>query len=243
VAWSRRWVGWVPGPPASAVNASPPGVWAIGGYVVDYAWIVAFLTLVLRYYRTARIIAALIMVLDLVWLVRHALTGTLPVPFGNWTYWGLLDLALVLAMAAFHRDAPPAPRGPWLLALPANYLLVPVPLLALQVTGNGAWVPDFPGLCCILLSVGCLIHTPRIRSRQRGADSGTWSLTLALLAAVAAVFRLVSIGDYLHDPHLINVSLAELLILVVAVALVAPDAARAQAATSVPPPYPRATAA
>jgi hypothetical protein len=66
-----------------------------------------------------------------------------------------------------------------------------------------------------------------------------WSLTLTLLAAVAGAYRIASLGDYLHDPHLIYVSLVELLILLAAVALVAPDAARAQAPTPAPPPYPR----
>jgi hypothetical protein len=66
-----------------------------------------------------------------------------------------------------------------------------------------------------------------------------WSLTLALLAADAGAYRLFSVGDYLHNPHLISVSLAELLVLVVAAALVVPDAARAQAATPAPPPYPQ----
>ena len=66
-----------------------------------------------------------------------------------------------------------------------------------------------------------------------------WSLTLALLAADAGAYRIFSIADYLHDPHLINVGLAELLILVVAVALVVPDAARTQAATPAPPPHPQ----
>ena len=65
------------------------------------------------------------------------------------------------------------------------------------------------------------------------------SLTLMLLAAVAGAYRIVSLGDYLHDPHLITVSLAELLILAAAVALVAPDAARAQTtAASAPPAHP-----
>jgi hypothetical protein len=173
LAWIRHWVGWIPGP-AITVHASPPGIWVVGGYLIDYAWIVAFLTLVLGYYLTARITAALIM-----------------------------------------------------------------PLLALRVTGNAAWVPDFSGLCCILVAFACLTHTPWIRSRP---GSGVWSLTLALLAAVAAADRLVSLNDYLHDPHLINVSLAALLILVVAAALVTPDAARARTATA-PPPYPRAMAA
>ena len=64
-----------------------------------------------------------------------------------------------------------------------------------------------------------------------------------MLAAVAGAYRIVTLTDYLHDPHLINVSLAELLIVVAAVALVAPDAARAQTATPAPPPYPHAMAA
>ena len=141
-------------------------------------------------------------------------------------------------MAAFHRDAPPAARRPWLLALPAGYLLVAVPLLAVQATGNSEWLPDFPGLCCILVALACLAHAPRAWSRQ-AAGSGVWSLTLMLLAAVAGAYRIVSLGDYLHDPHLITVSLAELLILAAAVALVAPDAARAQTtAASAPPAHP-----
>ena len=197
------------------------------------------MALVLGHYRTARVIAALAIVPDLVWLLQAQFTGTMPVPFGPWAFWVLLNLAPVLAMAAFHRDAPPAARRPWLLALPAGYLLVAVPLLALQATGNSAWLPDFPGLCCLLVALACLAHAPRAWSR-RAAGSGVWSLTLTLLAAVAGAYRIVSLADYLHDPHLIQVSLAELLILVAAVALVAPDAARAQAATPAPPPYPHA---
>jgi hypothetical protein len=139
-------------------------------------------------------------------------------------------------MAAFHRDAPPTARRPWLLALPANYLLVVVPLLVLRATGNSAWLPDFPGLCCILVALACLAHAPRAWSRQ-AHGSGVWSLTLTLLAAVAGTYRIITLSDYLHDPHLIKVSLAELLILAAAAALVAPDAARAQAATPAPPPH------
>ena len=43
----------------------------------------------------------------------------------------------------------------------------------------------------------------------------------------------------MHDSHLIKVSLAELLILLAATALVAPDAARAQTAAPAPPLYPQ----
>jgi len=238
-AWSRRLFGWVPAPPARMVVATPggalpPAVW----YLVAYAWIVSFVLLALRYYRTAQVIAALAIVPDLVVVLQGQFTGRLPAPFvGPWAFWVLLNLAPVLAMTAFHYDAPPGPPWPWLLALPANYLLVVVPLLALKLTGNSAWVPDFSGLYCILVSLACLAHAPRAWSRRA---TGVWSLTLALLAANAGAYRIFSIAGYLHDPHLINVSLAELLILLIAVALVVPDAARAQTATPAPPPYPRA---
>ena len=237
---SRRLVGWLPAPPASLVTASPGGVWPTVFYVVNFAWIVIFVTLVLGRYRAARVLAALAIVPDLVALLQAQFTGLMPAPFGSWPWWVLFNLVPVLAMAAFHPGARPAARWPWLLALPAGYVLVYGPLLALQATGNSAWLPDFSGLCCILVALGCLAHTPWIRSRP---GSGVWSLTLAVLAAVAAAYRIVTLTGYLNDPHLINVSLAELLILLVAVALIAPDAARAQAATPAPPPYPHAMAA
>jgi hypothetical protein len=237
-AWSRHLLGWLPAPPASLVvltpNGLPPAVW----YLVAYAWIAAFVGLTLRYYRTAQVIAALAILPDLISLLQGQITGRLPAPYvGPWAFFVLLNLAPVLAMTAFHRDTPPSPRWPWLLALPANYLLVVVPLLALDLNGNSAWVPDFSGLYCILVSLACLVHVPRAWSRQAVA-SGVWSLALAVLAADAGAYRLFSIADYLHDPHLIDVGLGELLILLVAAGLLASDATRAQTATPVAP-YPQ----
>jgi hypothetical protein len=238
-SWSRHLFGWLPAPRANMAVSTPggvlpPAVW----YLVAYAWIVAFVLLVLRYYRTAQVIAALAIVPDLVWLLQGQFTDRLPTPsVGPWAFWVVLNLAPVLAMTAFHRDPAPTRHRWWLLALPANYLLVVVPLLALQMTGNAAWVPDFSGLYCILVSLACLVYAPIAWSRQ-AARSGVWSLTLVLLAADAGAYRIASLGDYAHNPHLINVSLAELLILVVAAALVGPDAARAQTATPAPP-YPQ----
>lgn len=69
-----------------------------------------------------------------------------------------------------------------------------------------------------------------------------------LLAAIAGAYRIISFGDYLRDlhliyylqgPHLIDVGLAELLILAIAAVLVAPDAARAQTALPALPPRPQ----
>jgi hypothetical protein len=240
IAWSRRMFG-LPAPPASLVTASPGGIWATVFYVVNVAWIVIFVALAAGHHRTARVLAALAIIPGLAALLQAQVTGIMPAPFGPWAWWILFNLAPVLAMAAFHSDAPPAAQLPWLLALPASYLLVIGPLLVAQATGNVAWVPDFAGQCCLLVALACLAHVPRAWSRK-AADSGVWSLTLTLLAAVAVAYRIVTLSGYLHDPHLIKVSLAELLILVAAVALVAPDAARTQAATPAPP-YPGTIAA
>ncbi len=238
-AWSRHVFGWLPVPPAGIAPGTPGGIVPPAAwYLVAYAWIVSFVALVLGRYRTAQVIAALAIVPDLVWLLQGEFTGAFQGPsLGPWAFWVLLNLAPVLAMTAFHRDAPPAARWPWLLALPAAYFLVAVPLLALQATGNSAWLPDFSGLYCVLAALACLAHAPRAWSR-RAAGSGPWSLALTLLAADAGAYRVFSLTDYLHDLHLIGVSLAELLILVIAGALVAPDAARAQTATPAPPPQP-----
>jgi hypothetical protein len=123
-------------------------------------------------------------------------------------------------MAAFHRDAPPVTRRPWLLALPVTFLLVAVPLLALEFTGHDSWVPGAPGLFCILVALACLAHAPRARSR---ATSGLWSLTLILLAADIGLLRIFTLGIYPSDPRMIWLGLVELVVMVAAAAALAPD--------------------
>ena len=242
LVWGRRLTGWLPALPANLLAVSPGGAWDTVYCLVCVAWIAIFLMLAVGHYRTARILAAAAIVPGLVALLQAQLTGIMPAPFGPWIFWILIDLAPVLAMAAFHRDAAAASPGRWLLALPAGYILVYGPLLALEVTGNFAWLPDFSGLCCFLVGLACLAHAPRAWSGQ-AAGTGLWSLTLVLLAAVAGAYRIVTLTDYLHNPHLIIVSLAELLIVVAAVAMVAPDAARAHTPAPAPPLYPGSMAA
>jgi hypothetical protein len=238
-SWSRHLFSWLPAAPAiMAGDFLAPAV----QYLAAYAWIASFVALVLGRYRTAQLIAALAIVPDLVFLLRGEFAGGFHGPgmgLGPWAFWVLVNLAPVLAMTAFHRDSPPAERRPWLLALPATYLLAYGPVLVLMATGEFAWMPDFSGLFCLMVALACLAHAPRARSRQ-SADSGVWSLALMLLAADAGAYRIFSLADYLHAPHLINVGLAELLILVTAVALVARDGARAaQAAAPATPAHPQ----
>jgi hypothetical protein len=108
LGWADRVFG-VPAPPASLAGA-PVGIWLAATYAVSCAWIVVFAALLLGHYRTAQAIAALAVITDLVVLLQRQITGTQPLLYGIWAYWVLLDLAPVLAMAAFHRDAPPAAR-------------------------------------------------------------------------------------------------------------------------------------
>jgi hypothetical protein len=244
LAWRRHLAAWFPALPASLAGPVQDGAWPTVINVVDCVWIVIFVALVLGYHRMARVVAALAVTVDLVFLLQAQFAGLLVRPLGTWSSFFLLDFGLVLAMAAFHQDAPPTARLPWLLALPGYYLLVPLPVLVIQATGNLAWLPDSAGLGCLVVSLFCLAHAPRAlsrshRDRDSAASSGVWSLALMLLAGVTAVWRIVSLGSYVYDPHLIKVSLAELVILLAAAALVVPDAGRAQAAAPAPPLYPR----
>ena len=111
LAWSSRLFR-LPAPPTSLMTVSPGGVWPTAYYVVNVAWIVIFVTLVLGHYRTARVIAVLAIVPDLVALLQGEFPGGVPSALGPWAFWVLLDLAPVLAMIAFHRDAPPPARWP-----------------------------------------------------------------------------------------------------------------------------------
>jgi hypothetical protein len=226
-ARSRHLIGWLPPPPG--------GFWPTLGYAIGYAWIVVFVALVLVDYRTARVIAILVVGADAATVLHQQLAGTLVSPAATWAYVVLIDLAPVLALAAFHRDAPPVARRPWLLALPAWYLLVSVPVLAAELSGHAAWVPDLAGRCCLLVALLCLFHAARVWSGRVG--TGVWSLTLMLLAAVAGLYRVISLPLFAQDPHLIKVGLVELLILAAAAAFVAPDAVRSQAATPAPLGY------
>jgi hypothetical protein len=229
VAWAHRLISWPSAPPAH-LNLIL-GIWPPMWYAVHCAWLAVYLGLVLGYRRAARLIAVLAAAADLTYLAASLLSASEP-----WAYWLLLDLAPVLAMAAFHRDAPPVPRRPWLAVLPAGLVLAAVPPFVIQVTDSAMALRDPAGLFCILIAAAGLLRLLLAWS-GRTKHGSPWSLTLTLLAAVTGAYRIASISDYWHDPHLIRVSLVELLILAAAAALVVPDAARTQAATPVPPAH------
>ena len=240
LAWAHHLIGWLPAPPARlllGLSGADGTVWPAVWYAIGYAYIVIYVALILGYYRTAQVTGVLAVTPDLVYLLQQQLTYHQPSQSGPWAGFILFDLAPVLAMAAFHRDAPPVGRRPWLLALPAGFVLLAVPMLAAQVTGHASWVPGYSGLACILVAIACLVHVPRIRS-GKAMHSGAWSLSLTLLAIVAGVVRIAWLVEQLHDPKLVTEGWTELVVMTVAVMLVAPDAVRAQATVCAPPPSP-----
>src|SRR5215472_7566216 len=113
LAWTHHLLGWLPAPPAR-MSGAQDSVWPSVWYAVGYAYIVIYVSLILGYYRTAQVTAVLAIIPDLVYLVRQQLTYHQPSQSGQWAGLILLDLAPVLAMAAFHRDAPPVRHRPWL---------------------------------------------------------------------------------------------------------------------------------
>ena len=158
-ARSRHLIGWLPPPPG--------GFWPMLGYATGYAWIVVFVALLLADYRTARVARRPRRRRDRRQRAASAAGGHPGVAVRDWAYMVVIDVAPVLAMAAFHRDAPPVRRWPWLLALPAWYLLVSVPVLWAELSGHAAWVPDVAGRCCLLLSLVCLFHAAQGLVRPR----------------------------------------------------------------------------
>ena len=75
LTWRRHLVGWFPALPASLAGAVPGGAWATVINVVDCVWIVIFVALVLGHHRTARVVAALAIALDLVFLLQAQFAG------------------------------------------------------------------------------------------------------------------------------------------------------------------------
>jgi hypothetical protein len=61
MVWSSRLFG-LPAPPAILMTASTSGLWPTVYYVVNFAWVVIFVALVLGYYRTARVLAVPVIV-------------------------------------------------------------------------------------------------------------------------------------------------------------------------------------
>lgn len=100
----------------------------------------------------------------------------------------LLTAALpVLALAAFHRDAPPVRARPWLVALPVGIVLVAAVAFATQTPGP---VPlDWPGMLCLATTVAAAGYLATGRT-------GPWAGALPVLAVAVLGERVLTLVDY-----------------------------------------------
>ncbi|GIJ24713.1 hypothetical protein [Micromonospora lutea] len=180
--------------PASEWTLVPPSSsWQATLNVAGYAWLPAFLALVLGHRRVAQAVAAIAVVPQGIAVAVEQVTGPVPLTVTPWAML-LVELLLLVGMSAFHRDAAAVARRPWLLALPVGILAVPVPLFVAQATTSAFRLLDWPGLCCALVVVAMTVHLVVRASRPPGRTL-PWSLALVLLATTALALRTATLPD------------------------------------------------
>jgi hypothetical protein len=167
-------------------------VWALLGLL----WVAAYLALVGGRWRVAQRLAVVALVPSLVWAVSRSVTAvTQGSPFALPAIWIdlLVTVALTAALVAFHRDAPPVRRTPWLVALPVGAALAYVPFLLWLAIGD-VLVLDWAGITCVAVAVAAAVHLAGLAAGRVRPDS-PWTLALAVLAAAAVVLRVTSLAD------------------------------------------------
>ena len=154
-AGSRLWLGgrvdWLAAPPGDWAPFLPHSAWPTISTIAGLLWLPAYVGLLLGHRRAAQLLAflALLPATAAAISVTTDLPALAPLVLPAWANL-LLSGLLVLALAAFHHDAPPVPRRPWLLALGVAIAV----LLGLSplVGPTTPWVLlDWPGLYCLAL--------------------------------------------------------------------------------------------
>ena len=192
--WLSGRLGWLPAPPAEWVPA-PTGslraLWDLAGLL----WLPAYVGVLLGQVRAARLLAALALLADGVAAVSATVdlaAGARPLLLTIWSYL-LVDALVVLGLAAFHRDAPPVPRRPWLIAFVVGIAV----LLGLYVplrAASPSILFDWPGVYCLLALGVAVAHLTAGERRAIGAPP--WSLALALAGLGVFGMRVLSLLDY-----------------------------------------------
>lgn len=157
--------------------------------IASLIWLPAYLALLFGQRRVCQLLAVLAIVTAGAALVLDHLQ---PLTISTIAY-AMFDVALVLALLAFHRDAPPPRRRPWLLAL-AIGITVQAGLPLTQPTDPHTFpLLDWPAICCLALVIAATTHLAGWKRR-----TPSWSLALALLAAAILSLRTLTLTDYVH---------------------------------------------
>jgi hypothetical protein len=201
-AGSRLWLsgrlGWLPAPPPEWVPSTPFGTWRTVWDLAWLLWLPAYVGLLLGHRRVAQLLAVLAVLADVVTAISatvDAVAGASPLPLTPWAHLAV-DALVVLALVAFHRDAPPVRRLAWLVAFVVGIAVLLG--LYLLVRATNSWVLiDWPGLYCLLvLGAGVAHLSGRAPVTGRGLRTPSWSLALVVLGVGALGMRVLSLLDY-----------------------------------------------
>jgi hypothetical protein len=214
--WEAGRIGWPPIPSDLATFAATPwtGVWVRVSDLGSLLWVMAFLGLVVGHRRVAQFCAGLAILPGLAAAtlsvvgggvsgrgastgLRFALGGSL---FSfTWWYFLVVNVGLVLALVAFHRDAPPVRPRPWSVALGAgvalSLMVTLMVLLTVDIANPGnAVAADLPALLCLATVIGAACYltlAPEFRAPS-------WALALSVMGVLAVGLRAVSLLEYVH---------------------------------------------
>jgi hypothetical protein len=180
-------IGKLPGvAPPDLVAGPMAGVLPTARVLLVAAALPAYLLLVTGQRSAARVLASVSLGAVLVTAVGDLFAGY-PAMAGRWASL-LLDVLVFATLWAHHPDAPPVPRRPWLLALPAA---IGVAVAAFVLTASFSvtwWLVDWPAISCTFVVAGLAAHAFTRRRPE-------WSLALVLLAAIALAQRLVTLPE------------------------------------------------
>lgn len=173
-------------PPESDFVLHDPWFRAAG--LTAVLWLPAYLALVTGQRRVGQILAALTVTTSAAVLVLN--------PFQPFTASGfafvLAGILTLLALAGFHRDAPPIRHRPWLIALPVALAAeAGLALLNLAVGVDTVPLLDPPAIYCAaaVVAAWALLGPRRATPAYR-------TLALGLLASVALAVRVLTLVDY-----------------------------------------------
>jgi hypothetical protein len=188
------WVGGrlpiAPPPPAEWHTALPTGWWPSVTVVAHLLWLPAYLALLFGHRLVAQLLAVL--ALGAVVLANlHKFDTGAPFVLSDLVFLAFAALP-VLALVAFHREAPRVRARPWLIALPVAALVELGFLLAQPIDLRRFPLLDWPATTCVMLVAAALVHL----ALPRRAPS--WSLALALLGVAVFTLREMTLMEYVH---------------------------------------------
>jgi hypothetical protein len=154
-------------------------------------WAAAYVSLVAGWWRTAKGLAVLAFAPAVVFFVSDLAAADGAYLLSRLAQL-LVDMLLLVAMTAFHREAVPVKPRPWFIALPVSAIIFTGLQLLALFSENGALL-DWSSFICVtvIAAAGIWLAAPRART-------ASWSTALAILAIIAFGLRVLTLLDDLQ---------------------------------------------